>query len=448
MMNDPGVPSTAEEHRTRPSARPQGSLVHAENLAFLGALSDRALPKRLSRVSGAIRLAYLDPPFMTGRDRGKPFVAPMSWRRAGLPERLGGSGIYGDRWKSLDEYLAFLEARLCLLRDVLSPDGSVYLHLDQRVSHYAKVMMDRIFGPANFRNEIVWRYVSGGVARRHFARKHDTILFYTRSKDYVFRPQKERKPAFEGFDAPHGRDEKGEFVWYIRPGTNPKVPKGVRKYLDGFVSDVWYIPMVNPQAKERRAAGLFPTQKPSALLERIVLASSEPGDTVFDPFCGSGTTALAAVSLGRRFLCVDSALEAVNVSMERLLDAGHGTERYSWDAVPSTGGLRVAVKAERGNAVVEVQGLRPEVPGRLSDAFARAKDRLKRTEFVRSLVRIVSVGATLRGGRFRGLSRAFDLQGAPPRPALQVPSGYLSEVRVLDLFGGWHAAQVQPPSGA
>ncbi len=178
--------------------------------------------------------------------------------------------------------------------------------------------MDEIFGYENFRNEIVWHYVSGGISERAFARKHDLLLLYTKTGNYTFNYQKERKDKYEDIDESKTlEDEKGRFVWYIRPRTNPKVPDGVKTYIDGFVHDVWDMPIVNPQAEERLA---FDTQKPEALLKRIILASSNEDDLVADFFCGSGTTLAVAEKLGRRWIGCDLSKFAIQVTRKRLLD--------------------------------------------------------------------------------------------------------------------------------
>jgi DNA modification methylase len=209
--------------------------------------------------------------------------------------------------------------RLLLLKELLSETGSIYVHLDWHVGHYIKILMDEIFGEENFVNEIVWHYISGGAPEKNFNRKHDVILFYSKSKNYKFNLLKELKKKYEDIDKSKIlEDEKGKFVWYIKPGTNPKVPKGVKSYIEGIVDDVWEIPIINPQAIEREIGGLFQTQKPEALLERIIKASSDPGDIVLDCFIGSGTTAAVAQKLGRRWIGCDINKGAVQLTSSRL----------------------------------------------------------------------------------------------------------------------------------
>lgn len=197
--------------------------------------------------------------------------------------------------------LAFLP-----MRGILKPTGSIYLHCDPTASHYIKVMMDGIFGHGNFLNEIVWGYRTGGVSKRWFGRKHDTLLYYAaRNGKHVFNVQKERS--------------------YNR-GNKPYRFKEVREYQDeegkwytmASMRDVWEINAIGRTSKERLG---YATQKPVVLLERIIKASSNPGDVVFDPFCGCATTIEAAHRLDRRWIGIDIAIHAIKrVAKVRLQD--------------------------------------------------------------------------------------------------------------------------------
>jgi adenine-specific DNA-methyltransferase len=276
--------------------------------------------------AGKINLIYIDPPFFTGADftvRTKLGDEQIEKEPSIIEERA-----YKDTWSGgIASYLKYMYERLVLMRDLLAENGSIYVHLDWHVGHYVKVMMDEIFGYENFRNEVVWNYVSGGISERAFARKHDTILFYVRTGNYLFNYLKERKEKYIDIDETQClEDEKGKFVWYIRPGTNPKVPNGVKTYIDGFMQDVWQVPIVNPQAEERLA---FDTQKPEALLQRIILASSNEGDIVADFFCGSGTTLAVAEKLGRRWIGSDLSKFAIQVTRKRLLDIHNSKDLQS-----------------------------------------------------------------------------------------------------------------------
>ena len=178
----------------------------------------------------------------------------------------------------------------------------MYLHCDAHASHYLKVMMDTIFGAANFRNEIVWGYRTGGVSKRHWPRKHDTLLFYVKSGAYQHNPLQER-------------------IYYEKPFFTANQDEQGRYYADVFVRDVWedIKPLINV-SKERLG---YPTQKPLALLERIINASSKPGDIVFDPFCGCGTALDAAHGLQRHWVGIDLTVLALE-PMERRLRERHG----------------------------------------------------------------------------------------------------------------------------
>ena len=191
-------------------------------------------------------------------------------------------------------YLVFMAPRLAEMQRVLKLTGSLYLHCDVRMSHYLRLLLDAAFGRENFRNEIVWAYRTGGAGKKQFSRKHDVILFYSASKSYTFHPQYERvryaKPFFNA-----QQDEQGY-------------------YADVLLRDVWDIPAVINVSKERTG---YPTQKPIELLERIIRASSNEGDLVLDPFCGSGTTLVAALALNRRALGVDANADAIEIARDR-----------------------------------------------------------------------------------------------------------------------------------
>jgi site-specific DNA-methyltransferase (adenine-specific) len=261
----------------------------------------------------SIDLIYTDPPFNSGKPyfaTGKQHEGPRfhdTWRwdadafdhaltqsdarLAGALEALRSILGEGDALA----FCAALAPCLTQLRRVLKTTGSLYLHGDPKMGAYLRLMLDALMGREHFRNEIVWAYRTGGAGKRNFARKHDVILFYTASDTYTFHPQKERvRYSKRFFDAQ--RDDEGY-------------------YADVLMRDVWEIPAVINVSSERTG---YPTQKPLALLERIVAASSNAGDAVLDPFCGSGTTLVAAQKLGRRYIGIDVNEEAVQLSKERL----------------------------------------------------------------------------------------------------------------------------------
>ncbi len=270
---------------------------HWQNLLFQG--DNLAVLKSLQKdpeIAGHIQLIYIDPPFATARDFfGK-----------------NGEKSYSDKIVA-EEFLNFLKIRLLLMKELLADTGSIFVHIDQRMSHRVKILLDDIFGPENFRNEIIWNYISGGISDRFFAKKHDTIFFYSKTNAYVFNPQKERTKIYKKEKIL--TDEKGEYVWYIRPGINVKVPNGVKTYLDKYVQDVWNVPIINPMANERTG---YPTQKPEQLLQRIILAGTNSGDLVADFFAGSGTTGIVAEKLNRRWILVDKGNHSIEVIKKRL----------------------------------------------------------------------------------------------------------------------------------
>jgi site-specific DNA-methyltransferase (adenine-specific) len=268
-----------------------GNQIHlADNLDVL-----RQIP------NGSIPLIYIDPPFNTGRTQTRTRIRTT---RAVDGDRIGflgqsyqtvriGSQQFAD---SFDDYLAFLEPRLVEAHRVLTPNGTLYVHLDYREVHYVKVMLDQIFGRASFLNEIIWAYDYGARSKRKWPAKHDTILVYVKNpKDYVFNADDiDREP-------------------YMAPGlVGPE--KAARGKLP---TDTWWHTIVPTTGKERTG---YPTQKPLGILRRIIRASSKPGDLVLDFFAGSGTTGIAAHELDRRFLLIDSHLEAFTVMTERFRD--------------------------------------------------------------------------------------------------------------------------------
>lgn len=242
---------------------------------------------------------YLDPPFNTGRAQTRQNTT-MVRSTEGKRNGFGGHSyktIKGDLHRYDDaftDYWAFLEPRLIEARRVLSQDGTLYLHLDYREVHYAKVMLDAVFGRECFLNEIIWAYDFGGRSRRRWPTKHDNILVYVKDPDrYQFDSTAvDREP-------------------YMAPGLVTKEKAALGK----LPTDVWWHTIVSPTGKEKTG---YPTQKPEGLLRRIVTASSQPGDWVLDFFAGSGTLGAVAAATGRRFVCVDQNPAAVEIMARRL----------------------------------------------------------------------------------------------------------------------------------
>ena len=292
---------SSQHGQTRPASDPPNrnfksrTLYRDDNLDFLRGMN-----------SGTVNLIATDPPFNKGRD----FHA--------TPDSLAAGAKFQDRWKwddvvdgawvdqitddwphvmnvingarlsygdDMGAFLCFLGVRLIEMRRILADDGSIYLHCDPTASHYLKQLMDAIFGKQNFQTEIVWSYGFGGSSQRRFSRKHDLLLFYTKTQDYVF-----NKPQV------------------------PATSQMMRGEMKG-TTDIWDIPTINNMAKERTG---YPTQKPLALYERIISASSNSGDLVLDPFAGCATTPIAAERLGRQWVAMDIWQGAYGVVKQRL----------------------------------------------------------------------------------------------------------------------------------
>jgi site-specific DNA-methyltransferase (adenine-specific) len=259
---------------------------------------------------GSFQLVYADPPFNTGRTQRR-----MTLETTAAPdgERNGFAGrryrvrrvaesAYAD---SYDDYLGFLEPRLREMRRVLAETGTLYLHLDYREAHYAKVLLDEVFGRGCFLNEIVWAYDYGARPRRRWPAKHDTILVYVKHRERYW------------FDAAEVEREP-----YMAPGlvTPEKVARGK------LPTDVWWHTIVSPTGREKTG---YPTQKPEGIVRRMVLASTRPGDRCLDPFAGSGTLGAVAQKLGRHYVLIDTSPEAIDVMRVRLesVSEAAGTSR-------------------------------------------------------------------------------------------------------------------------
>ena len=218
-------------------------------------------------------------------------------------------------------YLSMMAQRLVELRRVLKPAGSIYLHCDPTASHYLKLLMDVVFGKANFRNELVWHYGQRtSFLPRHFSRKHDALLFYSRSRTSTVNKVSVEWPKDEFLAHRHDvkSDENGNlFIW--SDGGSPG--KRYKRVVDDVLregkpmDDVWKLPLLNSSAKERVG---YPTQKPLALLKRIILASSNKGDTVLDPFAGCATACVAAQRWGREWVGIDISGKAAELVQSRI----------------------------------------------------------------------------------------------------------------------------------
>ena len=271
----------------------QNQLIWGDNLAVMRAL--------LPEYEGRLDLIYADPPFFTNRHyparigRGEDSRKPSQWKLA--------EG-YPDHWPNIEAYLDMLYPRLVLMHRLLKPTGTLYLHLDWHADAYARLLLDEIFGAERLLNQIAWVYHGPSPIRRAFNRKHDTLLVYTKSAEYTFNADAVRQPYDPSTVKTFASSPKAGF------GKVPDLERGK------VPEDWWYFPVVARLHHERTG---YPTQKPAALLERVILAASNPGDLVADFFCGSGTTPLIAARLGRHFLASDIAWRAVHTARTRLV---------------------------------------------------------------------------------------------------------------------------------
>ena len=281
---------------TKAAAQEQTSeLCRGDNLAYMRHLLESGL-------AGKFKLIYIDPPFFTRSS----FNASVVLRDTEGKKHQIHHLAYDDKFdRNLEYYIENMTARLLLMKDLLADDGLMWVHLDWHSSHYIKLVMDELMGEKNFINEIIWCYKSGGSGKRHFARKHDSILVYSKSKNYKLEVPLEKsynrdyKPyRFKGVE--EFRDEVG---WYTM--VNMK--------------DVWNIDMVGRTSAERTG---YATQKPLELMHRIVECCTSEGDLVGDFFCGSGSLLEAAESMGRTWAGCDSEQLALAMSRKRLEKAG------------------------------------------------------------------------------------------------------------------------------
>ncbi len=304
------------------------TLSHGENLVAMGdnIVFMEELLKR--GFKGKLALIYIDPPFFSKAN----YDAVLRL----YSEKLKGSEAikvfaYNDIWEhGLESYLRMLTIRFLIMKELLSDDGCFWIHLDWHVVHYVKIILDEIFGEKNFVNEVIWQYKSGGTSKRHYSRKHDTLLFYAKTDKYYFTPQTEKSynRGYKPYRFKGVKEFKDETGWYTQ--VNMK--------------DVWQLDMVGRTSAERTG---YATQKPESLLERIIQSCSKPDDICADFFGGSGTLAAVANRMGRKFISCDSGTVASVSSVKRLAGAGASFAFCMADPGKSTGqasGLEVSAE--------------------------------------------------------------------------------------------------------
>ncbi len=273
-----------------------GRIIFGDNLAALEKMADHS-----------VDLIYIDPPFNTGREQSRTRIRTRpseSGDRVGFQGRryetqVVGRSAYRD---TFDDYLLFLEPRLREAYRVLTPQGSLYFHIDYREVHYCKILLDEIFGRESFINEIIWAYDYGARTRKRWPAKHDNILWYAKDPErYIF------------------NYEDIERIPYMAPGL-----VGEEKAKRGKLpTDTWWHTIVGTNSREKTG---YPTQKPVGILRRIIQASSNPGDTVLDFFAGSGTVGAVCLELERNFILVDNNPQAIEVMRKRFI----GVEAIEW----------------------------------------------------------------------------------------------------------------------
>lgn len=296
-------------------------LAQGDNLEFISSLIHR------HNMAGKLQLVYIDPPFFSKAS----YDAAIQLKSPEIEDAPAIKPMAYDDYRrsDMEEYLKMLCVRFYMIKDLLSEEGCLWVHLDWHVVHYVKILLDEIFGEKNFINEIIWNYKSGGTGKRNFSKKHDTLLFYGKSKKYYFQPLREKS--------------------YNR-GYKPYRFKGVKEYKDELgwytmvnMKDVWQIDMVGRTSSERTG---YATQKPEQLLSRIIESCSREGDLCADFFSGSGTLAAAAEKLGRKWIACDIGGIATASCLKRMSGAGSSFTLVQQQPDPHDDRLEVEVEFE------------------------------------------------------------------------------------------------------
>ncbi len=259
-------------------------LIWGDNSLILSSLVNGPMRNEIDK-AGGLKLVYIDPPFDVGSDFSMDIEVgdDSVKKKPSVVEEVA----YRDTWgKGTDSYASMIHTRLKLIHELLSDDGTLFLHCDYRTSGITRLILDEIFGQERILNEVVWLYGLGGSSNRYYPRKHDTIFWYSKSENYFFNPP-------------------------MIPATSQRM-----KGMDKKAPDYWDIPSINNMATERTD---YPTQKPEALLQRVIECASQPGDLVADFFCGSGTTLALAEKLGRKWIGSDLGRFAIHTTRKRLI---------------------------------------------------------------------------------------------------------------------------------
>lgn len=288
-------------------------LIWGDNKLILSSLLNGQLYQDIQK-QGGLKLIYIDPPFAVGADFG--FSIEIGGETAEKKQSIIEEIAYRDTWgKGISSYLSMMYERLKLMHRLLADEGSIYVHCDWKTSAYMRMMLDDIFGIENFRNELIWYYYNkfqGNINR--FASNHDSIFYYSKKEKYIFHKITEKRKE--------GTIKQIKRVWNKETGkiVNAKDELGKVQYIETderTIDDVWTISMLQPADQKENL--FYPTQKPEALLERIIKASSNEGDLIADFFCGSGTTAAVAEKLNRKWITTDLGRFAIHTTRKRLI---------------------------------------------------------------------------------------------------------------------------------
>lgn len=268
-----------------------------------------------------VDLVYIDPPFASGASYAKKVYIRNGKKTEFQSEEslIGEEIMYDDIWQK-EDYLNWLYERLIAIKDVLSEEGSIYVHLDWHIGHYVKVLLDEVFGEENFLNEIIWHYKTGGTTDKYFNRKHDNLFYYSKNENYTYNNNQvkslvDKSKGYNPNTQQHIDENGNPYVW-----TNPR--------------DVWDVQHINMHDETERVN--YATQKPERLLKRIIEASSNSGMIVADFFSGSGTTVKVANDTNRKFIACDIGINSIQTTRDRLVKAG-----ASFDVIKVKDGLRL-----------------------------------------------------------------------------------------------------------
>ena len=271
-------------------------------------------PRSEIEAQGGLKLIYIDPPFDVGADFSMDIEigGDTFTKKPNILEEIA----YRDTWgKGADSFIAMIYERLILMRDLLAEDGSIYVHCDWRLNSVVRFVMDEVFGRDNYLNEIIWHYRKWSLPVKFFQKNHDSIFYYSKnvqSPSRVFNVVEYQPPSDGTLKRWKGKKQNATF-----DESGRRTATNLEEESTGSpLSAVWEISIINPAAQERIG---YPTQKPEALLERIIKASSNEGDLVADFFCGSGTTAAVAEKLGRKWICSDLGKFAVHTTRKRMI---------------------------------------------------------------------------------------------------------------------------------